>query len=352
MPKTCLESSLGLMSSMLEVGVLVVDQKGGLACVTPLACELLGVRNPDAARKGWPALKSLLALDSRQFGHSGTPLRLTREFSAQGTDKILRLEIHSLGNAACLGLLVMIREEHALDAMDINLLLASRMCTQAYLYPALSHDMKTPLNAMQITLELLSDDLADPPAGLGDGRAPRTQRHVAALKEDFTRFKRALEASSALIAAPGTTPRHSFDLRDLVQELSRLLQPQARRQNVALNMLLPKESVLMSGPQDWVGQALLNVAVNGLAAMPEEGRLNIEVSATERIATVLINGDLGEIPEETLSRAYRLRFTPSRGELTPGLHVARAIVEALGGEFLIERDANSGTGFRLALPVD
>ena len=349
MTETCLHSSLAVMSNILNLGVLVVDEKGRLASATPLACELLGYKDSNDVTARWADLRALLALDPRDFPRSGKPVRVTRTVNSQAGGRMLRFELHPLAGKTCPGLLVLIRDKQALDAIDINLLAASRMQTQAYLYGALSHDTKIPLNAMQITLELLADTLADAPEEARDERAARCERHVAALRDEFARLRSALDTSAGLSKPPSEMRRQSFDLRDLVQEVTKLLRSQARRQDVVIEAQVPAGAVTMLGPQDWIKQALLNIAVNGLEAMSGEGRLSIAVDKEEHSATVVISADVAEMAEEVLDGAYQVRFMPSAGDGAFGLNVARAVVESLGGDFLIERDA--GTRFRLTLPL-
>jgi C4-dicarboxylate-specific signal transduction histidine kinase len=135
-----------------------------------------------------------------------------------------------------------------------------------------------------------------------------------------------------------------------VRETAARLESQMRRQGVALQVRLPGSAVALSGAEDWLKQALLNIAVCRLEAMSGEGRLSIECGAQERTATVLMEDDGPGIPEQTLDALYRVSFMPEEGWAATSLHVARVVVESLGGEFRVEKEGARSTCFRLLLP--
>lgn len=341
------DRAFAALSDILNVGVLVLDATGKLAVANPSACHLLGHVRPEDLRAHWPTVGPLLQLEP--LPQTATPLRRAVDFRGAAAARGLRMEIHALDAAAEAGWLVLLKDRQIVDARDASLLLASRMHTQVYLYGALSHDLKTPLNSMQITLELLAGTLADlgeaPP---GESTAA-LQRYVKVLQDDVARLNRNLHTA---VAQPLSAEVQTFDLGDIVRETSVRLESQMRRQGVALQLRLPDRAVTLRGAEDWFKQALLNIAVTLLEAMPGEGHLNFDCEAQAGLVSVVISNDGPRIAETTLDEIDRVTFTPGKSWAAMDLYLARVVVESLGGEFRVDTEGAQGTCFRLLFAPD
>jgi signal transduction histidine kinase len=136
-----------------------------------------------------------------------------------------------------------------------------------------------------------------------------------------------------------------------MQEIERLLLPQARLQNVALDALLPGVAVRIAGQRDRLKQAILNVALNALDAMSEGGALEMVLEALPAEAEVRISDTGPGIPEEARHRVFDMHYTTKTTGTGIGLYLARSIVEAHGGEITVENRPGRGSEFRLRLPA-
>ena len=137
----------------------------------------------------------------------------------------------------------------------------------------------------------------------------------------------------------------------MVQEIERLLLPQARLQHVALEAYLPGTAVRIAGQRDRLKQAILNVAINALEAMSEGGELALRLEANPDQAEVLITDSGPGIPEEVRPRIFDMHFTTKTSGTGIGLYVARSIVEAHGGDISVANAPGRGSEFRLRLPA-
>lgn len=234
-----------------------------------------------------------------------------------------------------------------MDALETNLLLASQMHSQIYLQAALSHDLRAPLNAMQITLELLGETLADPT--LNPDKSSQ-QRCVAVMKEELARLSRGLRTvlDRNVLLNPA---RQEFDLRDLVKEIATLLETHARRHRLNLQCRLPDDPIKTLGQREWVKQALLNVAVNGLEATPADGCLEIDVKIEHSTVSIAIQDQGPSLSEEQRDEIYSASFAAEKNSKGVGLYVARMLVELHGGAFQATALADKGNCFTLNLPL-
>jgi signal transduction histidine kinase len=249
----------------------------------------------------------------------------------------------------------MIHEDHAIarldalsrEALETELVLASQMRSLAHVHGVLAHDLKAPLNAMQLALDLLADSLAESDPSGGPAAGERRRKYVAILREELARLDRLLrtmlEQKDPIAAVP-----EAFDLSDIIQEIARLLLPLARRQRVEVRLDLPDGHVTVAGYRDRLKQALLDLALRGLDAMPDGGRLTIAATARGNAAIVTVEDTgPGDLPDE-LRHAQ-----PAPGEKTAsgiGLYMARLVVESHGGEILSEHRRGEGARFRVSLP--
>ena len=240
----------------------------------------------------------------------------------------------------------MIQEDHAVaradalsrEALETELVLASRMRSLAHVHGVLAHDLKAPLNAMQLALDLLADSLANPDPSDGPAAVERRQRYIGILREEITRLDRALRALLEQ-KEPIASASEAFDLREVIQEIARLLLPPARRARVEMQLDLPGVAMMVTGYRDRLKQALLGLALRGIDAMPGGGQLRI-VSAAQGESVVVTVEDAGAV------------LQPGRlpDEACIGLYLARLVAESHGGELVSEGRPGEGARFRLSLP--
>jgi signal transduction histidine kinase len=333
----------GALSRLMNMGILVLDPDAGLEFANPLAAELLGAPDPESLERRWPALREQLGLVPGRLGGKDAPARLTAD-TASGS---LRMEVYSLEEEACTGHLVLMKDRRAADVLETDLLLASQMRSVPHLYRVLTHELKAPLNAMQLTLELLSDPLSAP---ADPAREAKRQRYLSVLRDEMKRLDRTLQTMLGENEPIGSVSA-TFDFRDVVRGIAALLTPQARRQRVTVDLRLPEHPVEVTGMRDRLKQALLNLAINALEAMPAGGRLGLAVSR-EGDHVVAECRDTGPgIQPEMLDEAYQLYYTTKKSGSGLGLYVARLVAESHGGEIRIDSRPGQGTAVALSMPA-
>ena len=339
---------LDVLSRVMNVGLLLVGSAEKLEFANALALELLGCRGLDELQRQWPEFRRLLQIEGIREATGAKPKRITVDLPLESGMRFLRLEIHALQDHACHGCLVLLRDRKAGDILEIDLLLASRMRSLVHVYRVMAHDLKAPLNAMQLTLELLADSVGHD-AVTGESAA-RRHRHVEVLRQELGRLNRILQTMLDQKEPMGAVP-HAFDLCEVVREIVALLAPQARGQRIEMRTQLPGDTVYLCGYRDRLKQALLNIAINGLEAMPGGGRLEIDLRAQAASASVTIADSGSGIPQALLDEIDQIYFTTKKTGSGIGLYVARLVVESHGGEIFVQSEPRSGTCFTVTLPL-
>jgi two-component system NtrC family sensor kinase len=236
------------------------------------------------------------------------------------------------------GYCVLLKDPGAVDRLETELVLASQMRSLGHVHRVLAHDLKAPLNSMQLSLELLADSIASDDAAAAPAAKDRRQRHVSILREELARLDRllrdTLEPREPSAPAPAT-----FDLRDVMREIRRLLLPLARRHRVDLDIQVPDAALAVAGHGQRIRQALFNLAMRGVAALADGGRLTVELKPQGQLAVVTLQLD-----------GARVADSPT-GAGGLDLYVTRLVVESHGGKMVEELAPGAGTRFRLTLPL-
>jgi signal transduction histidine kinase len=333
---------VGALAQILQVGVVVAGRELHVDYVSARARELIGAADETAFRAAWeglrPRLHRLLAESS--MSPRGSPV-LTLEVEP---GRSVLAELHKLEGPTedCL---VLLRDPRALEALEADARLLFQLDGLGRVYRTLAHELRAPLGAMMINLDLLHETL-----GKSDGEATTpARRHVDVLRQELNRINRSL--LGILTQTVPENPPERFDLNGSLTDLVALLVPQARSQAVEVAVSLAEHPLPVRGYPHRLRQALLNVAVNALEAMPNGGRLRVEACREGGRARVALRDTGPGIAADALPRLCDPEFSTKDGGSGIGLHVARAIVELHGGEFRIESDLGRGTDVLLLVPL-
>jgi len=346
-----LQESFGALARAFKMGVILLRHQQEVDFANARALELFGVTSLEALRPLWMQAKSdLEPLFAALCSDAHTDRPLLAELPGGQGPRRLRLELYRLGDVNCDEYLVLVNDPEILDALETDMRLARQLEGLGRVYRTVAHELRAPLSAMMINLDLLRESLAESRSPDDQALQDSQERYVSVLREELERLNRSL-AEVLTQALPPADQRARFDLRDAVTELGTLLAPQARRQGVELATRLPSAPVFLVGYRDRLKQAFLNIAVNALEAMPNGGEMRIDMDLEETRVRVAISDTGPGIPAELLTRIYEREFTTKGGGSGIGLYVARTLVELHGGEIRVESEEGEGTRVEVALPV-
>jgi signal transduction histidine kinase len=345
---TRLHQGFGALAQVMKVGVVLVRNDRRIDFANERALELFGCGDVEALRALWArAAPDVGALFADGAGPASRARARGVGMDADG--RALQLEVYRQDAAGGDEYLALVHDPRAVDALETDVRLASQLDDLARTYRTAAHEIRSPLAALMINLDLLRDSLEGGEAA-GDGVRRERDAYVSVLSQELTRLNRSLsELLTETLPAPGSQER--FDLRALVDGLGMLLAPQARRLGVELSIRLPPNDVVLVGYGDRLKQAFLNVCVNALEAMPKGGRMCIEMQQREDRVRVAVRDTGPGIPMELLARIYDSDFTTKGGGSGIGLYVARTVVELHGGAIEAQSAPGAGTTVEIDLPL-
>jgi PAS domain S-box-containing protein len=241
-----------------------------------------------------------------------------------------------------IGALLTMRDAESARRIEDEIELSRRMSASGRVTRGVAHEVKNPINAIVLHLQLLRNKLQQ--------IDPDTNRHVDIIDSEIHRLDRVVG-----ILVDFTRPRdlhlEETDLKLLLEEVSQLAAPDAEQHGVKLIHELAEESIPVKVDVDLVKQAILNVVINGVQAMPDGGTLTIRVRRDEDSVITEIKDAGAGIPPEIQDKIFELYFTTKKSGSGIGLAQTYQIMQWHYGSVEFESQPGKGTTFRLRLPL-
>ena len=287
------------------------------------------------------------------------PVSLT--LSSEGTDGPERLLMsHAIEdtNGRFLGAMLVARNLAYLSQVHSTLNYSRKLAALGRLMTGVAHEVKNPLNAMTIHLELLKQKLAavpevvTVPAGPPGVGGPRVDlsKHVNIISSEIRRLDEVVNGFLKF-ARPDELKLQPVQLSALISDVVTTALPEADARGVTIKTECPSNLPEINADPGMLGQALLNLAINACQAMPTGGSLRITCRPDDRGRVVVDVEDTGVgIPPEHLSRIFDLYFTTKKEGSGIGLSMVYRIVQLHDGEVEVQSTPGHGTRFRLMFP--
>ena len=210
----------------------------------------------------------------------------------------------------------------------------------------LAHEIKNPLSTINVNLSLLEEDLRR----YDDDVHQRWLRRLRSVQDEAGRLKGILDDFLRL-AGKIELNLVNLDLRRLTGELVDFFAPQAEAARVVLRTSLAEQPITCSVDPDLLKQALLNLMLNAIQAMPEGGELILRVLHHGRHGIIeVIDTGVG-IPPEQRHRIFDVYYSTKRSGSGLGLPMTRRIVQEHHGSIQVESEPGKGTRFVIRLPL-
>jgi signal transduction histidine kinase len=208
------------------------------------------------------------------------------------------------------------------------------------------HEVRNPLNAMVIHIEHLRMKLQ----GLEAVQSSGAEKHLEVITDEIQRLNRAVQM---LVEFTRLEPKMAeADLRKVLDDVATLAAPEAERLGVHIEHPQAGDALPVLVDADLLKQALLNVVVNGVQAMPKGGTLTLDAFRQDGQVQVAIQDRGPGIPPEIRDKVFNLYFTTKgRNGSGMGLALTQRIMRLHNGSVDFESIAGQGTTFHLRLPL-
>lgn len=212
----------------------------------------------------------------------------------------------------------------------------------------LAHEVKNPLNAMNIQMTVLEREILDTRKISGKSKNELLDI-VAIVQKELSRLSGFVE-ECLHFSKTGELNKSKVDVGDVLREIVSLLLPQAQLQGIQIALDMPDVLPQVMIDRDKIKQAILNILINGIEAMPDGGVLQVCARHIGHEIGISCQDTGSGIPAEMKEKIFQLFYTTKDGGTGIGLSFAQNIVQAHGGIIRLE-ESLKGSKFVIALPI-
>ena len=223
---------------------------------------------------------------------------------------------------------------------------AQAMASIATLTAGLAHEVRNPLNAASLQLQLLQRQVAKfSDASLVDKMGQR----ITIVSEELVRLTKLLDDFLKL-ARPQRLALSPVDLVVLVHEVCAMYAPAAAECHIVLDSVVEHGTVVAQGDQGMLKQVLVNLVVNALDAIGRDGKIILRCFGQGRSRVAFEVQDTGTgIPEEVRTSLFTPFVSTKEAGTGLGLTIVKRIIDRHGGTVTVSSPAVGGTLFRVTL---
>lgn len=342
-----LRENMNSVMAGLEDGLLLFTRDARAVMVSPAAEKFLGApagqflgrRATDIFPPGHP-LHEALHLEG---DHLLEVVSETEVDTAEGRKRVGVTVQEIQGAGERMGALVTLRDLDSIESINTQLQVSERLAAVGRITAGVAHEVKNPLNSMRLWLENLKESLPS------DADSAALQA-VHVLDAEIDRLdavvKRFLDFSR-----PVDVRLEPTQLASLLKEVMEVAQPQLQKANVQVAQLLPIGIPEVFVDRDLLKQAVLNVVLNAVEAMPNGGKLQLTLSRRGEAAEIAITDSGKGIPPENRNKIFQLFFSTRPGGSGIGLASTFRIVQLHNGSIDFTSEVGRGTTFRIELPL-
>ena len=342
-----LRENMNSVMSGLEDGLLLFTRDARAVMISPAAekflgaqsGQLLGRRVTEIFPAGHP-LREVLHLEGDELSEVAAETELQ---TAEGPKRV-GVSVQAIQeDGERMGALVTLRDLDSLESINTQLQVSERLAALGRITAGVAHEVKNPLNSMRLWLENLKESTPMEPDSGGAQAVQVLDKEIDRLDAVVKRF---LD-----FTRPMEIRLEATHLPDLLKEVLEIAQPQFQQANVQVAQLLPIDVPEVYVDRALLQQAVLNLVLNAVDAMPDGGQLRVVLSRRGDMAEIAV-GDTGKgISPENRQKIFQLFFTTRPGGSGIGLASTFRIVQLHNGSIDFTSEVGRGTTFRIELPL-
>ena len=350
---------LGMVLDSMARGIIVTNTDGDILLANRAAARLVPLHSHEyAQQRVW---KAVADEEIAEFLRDTVQRRETvrdREFTlSSGATRTLSFGVLPLvqeGHVA--GNLIYAEDVTERRATEARLRRAESLAALTTLTAGVAHEIKNPLGAIGIHLQLIERRLGAEPDDLSPVAWEAIREAVDVIEEEVARLNQ-IVVDYLFAVRPMNVDLASGEVNEVLEELLRLLRPELKEADIELRVDLGRDLPRVLLDERYLREALLNIIKNAIAAMvgtPSAERprvLSVSSFAGADAVTIRI-GDTGPgIPAEIQGKIFEPYFTTRDFGSGLGLTLVYKIVKEHLGEIELDSKPGAGSTFSISIPV-
>lgn len=265
-----------------------------------------------------------------------------REFEAAGGKRVqVSLDFVQEKNSQ-IGALLIMRDTESVRRIGDEIEMSRRLAASGRLTRGVAHEVKNPINAIVLHLQLLRNKLAH--------QEPDARRHMDIIDTEIRRLDRVVQ-TLVDFTRPRDLHLEEVDLRRLMEDVAQLAAPDAEQHGVTIERHMPEQRLPVKVDVDLMKQAILNVVINGVQAMPQGGLLTISARQENHAVVAEVRDQGSGIPQDVHDKIFELYFTTKKDGSGIGLAQTYQVLQWHYGSVDFESAESAGTVFRFHIPL-
>ncbi len=241
-----------------------------------------------------------------------------------------------------IGTLITLRDAETRRQIQSQLDVSARLAAISRLTGGVAHEIKNPLQAITVHLEVLKSKLA--------GEYGEVGVEIETIAREILRLDRVVKTFLDF-TRPVDLRMREFEMVALARDVAALVGPSAARQNVRIELESASGEIFVHGDRDLLQQAILNVVVNAVEAMKNGGLLRIQLLYDGSECSVNISDEGAGIAPEIHEKIFHLYFSTKAKGSGIGLAMTFRVVQLHNGTIDFTSEPGRGTTFRLRFPA-
>lgn len=241
-------------------------------------------------------------------------------------------------------------EKRRLTLETINLRREKEMLREHFAH-IVSHEMKSPLNAIQQNLFALEFELSSTLNESQKEKLQRTKTRINDLIKLINSWLRAISVDASQIQESFT----NVSVKDELNKALEIVAPYAERKDVNVVFTAEKEIGPITGDGLSLSEAFGNIIGNAIKYSPDGSRVAVNVTEDESDVLISVTDQGVGIDKEDLPHIFDGFFRGKSGQAVAsghgiGLAVSRQVIEAHNGSIAVQSELGKGTTFTIRLP--
>lgn len=216
-----------------------------------------------------------------------------------------------------------------------------RLSALGELSAAMAHEIRNPLGSIKGGIEIIEDQF--------NGN-DKKKEFIGIVKKEISRLDNTI-SEFLKYARPREPEKRMGSLHKLTESVIRLVTKKAEQQGVVIEMSPTEEMQDIMMDSEQIRQALLNIVLNAIQAIPEGGSIRIESGISGDQVFVSVRDSGGGIPEQNLEKLFDPFFTTRNEGTGLGLSISYQIIKAHKGHIEVSNVDEGGAEFIITLPI-
>ena len=253
------------------------------------------------------------------------------------SNAIIVVDVASLIIIVALGFLFY-RQSLSLDRAQAAVIRGENLATMGRMVAGIAHEIRNPLSIIRTSAERLGKKY-----GAGDEVFSYIAEEVDKLNDILTGYLN--------FAKAGGQERRPHSLQKIVQRCLLIVDQEIQAAGIDVISNLPARNIMILGDDKRIQQAVLNILLNAIHAVPDRGRIEISMDVRSKQALVTIKDNGAGIPRKNLREVVKPFFTTKEHGSGLGLSIVSTIVEEHSGSLEIASEPGSGTEVSIVFPL-